>query len=138
MNPGLSYRETAVAGASPVRLVILLYEQLLEDLRLALAAQAQRDIERRTREINHAIVVIGHLQATLDQEQGGKVARNLEQFYEQLRCGLVEAQCKQSAQLLEQQISYVMVVYEAWRAVERATTTEATPPILSDRASQDW
>ena len=33
MNPGLSYRETAVAGASPLRLVILMYEQAIQDLR---------------------------------------------------------------------------------------------------------
>ena len=45
MNPSLSYREAAVAGASPLRLVILLYEQGLEDLRRALAAQNRGDIE---------------------------------------------------------------------------------------------
>ena len=75
MNPQLSYRETAVRGASPIRLIILLYEQVIEDLRRALAALEQGDIEKRTREINHAILVIGHLQATLDKEQGGQVAR---------------------------------------------------------------
>jgi len=96
MNPGLSYREAAVAGASPVRLVILLYEQAIEDLQRAISAQNSGDIESRTREINHAVLVIGHLQATLDAEQGGKVAANLALFYQHLRAELVESQCKQS------------------------------------------
>jgi len=119
MNPGLSYREAAVAGASPVRLVILLYEQAVEDLRRALAAHRRGDIEGRTREINHAILIVGHLQATLDKERGGKVAMDLERFYQQLQAGLVEAQSKQSAAGIEQQISHLMQVHEAWCQVEK-------------------
>lgn len=139
MNPGLSYREAAVAGASPVRLVVLLYEQAMEDLRRALAAHGRGDIEGRSREINHAILVIGHLQATLDKEQGGDVARNLERFYEHLRAGLVEAQCKQSAEVLERQISHLMQVHEAWRDVEKSQTappTQSDAPGTHDSASE--
>jgi len=140
MNPGLSYRETAVAGANPVRLVVLLYEQAMEDLRRALAAHSRGDIEGRTREINHALLVIGYLQATLDKDQGGKVAQNLERFYEQLRAGLLEAQCKQSADVLERQVSHLMQVYEAWRDVEKALAPPAAQPeVPGERPlSSDW
>jgi flagellar secretion chaperone FliS len=120
MNARLSYREAAVEGASPVRLVTLLYEQALEDLRRALGAHRGGDIEDRTRHINHAILVIGYLQASLDKEQGGRVALNLERFYDQVRSGLVDAQFRQSAPALEQQISHLMQVHEAWCEVERA------------------
>ena len=125
MDPRLSYREAAVRGATPVGLVVLLYEQVIEDLRRALAAFGRKDIETRTREINHAILVIGHLQATLDKEQGREAAVNLERFYDQLRAGLVQAQCQQSAALLEQQISHLMLVHEAWREVERSQAPRA-------------
>jgi flagellar protein FliS len=121
MNARLSYREAAVEGASPLRLVVLLYEQAFEDLRRALDAQRRGDIERRTRHINHAILVIGHLQASLNKEQGGRVALNLERFYDQLRSGLVQAQFNQSAAALEQQISHLMQVHEAWCEVERVS-----------------
>ena len=126
MNPGLTYRETAVAGASPIRLVVLLYEQAIEDLQRAVAAQQRRDIEGRTREINHAILVIGHLQATLDKEQGGRVSDNLERFYGQVVAGLIEAQAKQSIGGLEKQISLLMEVHRAWCEVERQL---APPPV---------
>lgn len=118
MNPGLSYREAAAAGASPVRLVILLYEQAVEDLRRALCAQGRGDVEGRTREINHAILVVGHLQATLDKDQGGKVAENLARFYVQVRERLLEAQHRQSTAILEEQIAHLMEVHDAWCAVE--------------------
>ena len=136
MNPGLSYREAAVAGASPVKLVILLYEQAMEDLHRAIAAHARGDIEGRTREMNHAILVIGHLEATLDREEGGKVAENLALFYRHLRAQLVEAQYKQSSAGMEQAISQLMQVYEAWCEVERATAPPA--PLQSSDARSDW
>ena len=143
MNPQLSYREAAVRGASPVRLVVLLYEQVIEDVQRALAAFKRGDIEGRTREINHAILVIGHLQASLNKDVGGQVAANLEHFYRQMREGLVEAQCQQSAALLEQQISHLMLVHEAWCAVERSTLPAAaeTPQVpveAGKRVSRGW
>lgn len=122
MNARLSYREAAVEGASPVRLVIMLYEQAHEDLRQALAAHRRGDIEGRTGCINHAILVIGYLQASLDKEQGGRVAVNLERFYDQVRSGLVDAQFRQSTAALEQQIAHLREVHEAWCEVERANT----------------
>jgi flagellar secretion chaperone FliS len=121
VKPELTYREAAVAGASPIRLVTLLYEQAIQDIRRAIDAQTKRDIEGRTRHINHAILVIGHLEATLDKERGGEVAENLQRFYEQLRSGLVSAQCQQSISLLEQQISLLTQIHAAWCEVERAT-----------------
>ncbi|HXY78125.1 MAG TPA: flagellar export chaperone FliS [Candidatus Acidoferrales bacterium] len=146
MDPRLSYREAAVRGANPVGLVVLLYEQVIEDLRRALAAVGRGDVEARTREINHAIVVIAHLQATLDKEQGGDVAITLGRFYDQVRAGLVEAQCRQSATLLEQQISHLMQVHEAWREVERSQAPQAVaaarpaPPLAESgaRSAQGW
>jgi len=121
MDAKLSYREQAARGASPVHLVMLLYEQAIEDLHRALVAQRQGQIEERFRQVDHALLVLGYLQATLDKEHGGRVAANLEQFYNQIRAGLMEAQCRQSAQGIEQQISHLMLVREAWEEVERAT-----------------
>jgi flagellar secretion chaperone FliS len=140
MNARLSYREAAVPGASPLRLVTLLYEQAVEDLRCAREAHRRNDIEGRTRHINHAILVIGHLQASLDKEQGGRVAENLERFYSQLRSGLVEAQCKQSAAGLEQQISRLMLVHQAWcqaegRETARFEAERANAASISDNAT---
>jgi flagellar secretion chaperone FliS len=148
MDARSSYREAAVRGASPVRLVICLYEQAIEDLRQAVIALEKGDIEERTRKINHAIMILGQLQGSLDMERGAEVAGNLERFYTLIRAGLMEAQFKQSARILEQQISQLVLVYEAWLEVERATTAlgpdplssiETGPPIASpDTTATDW
>jgi flagellar secretion chaperone FliS len=125
MDAKSSYREAAVRGASPVRLVICLYEQAIEDLRRAVIAQEKGDIESRTSGINHALKVIAQLQGSLDMERGGEVAKNLQRFYNVVRTGLIQAQAQQSGRIVEQQISQLAIVHEAWLEVDRATMKPA-------------
>jgi flagellar protein FliS len=143
MDARLSYREAAVQGSSPVRLVIQLYEQAIEDLRRARAALDSADIEARTRHLNHAILVLGHLQSSLDMERGGAVAENLVRFYDVVRAALVEAQARQSAAVLERQIALLIQVHRAWSEVERsgpvpAPTVSPAHPEPGRDSSQDW
>jgi flagellar secretion chaperone FliS len=149
-NPRTAYRENDVRGATAVRLVVLLYEQLVQDLRHALQAIEHNDIELRTKRINHAILVIGHLQSPLDFANGGKVARDLDHFYNVLRQNLVQVQFHPSQAGLSQQITDLLAVREAWTEVERAekslaatTVTPTTVPsgtesIESDPVRAHW
>lgn len=144
MNPKISYRETAARSASPVQLVIHLYEQAIEDVRRAIIAMEKGDIEARTKAINHALKVIGHLQGTLDMARGSEVAVNLNRFYNTIRTKLLEAQFKQSARILEEQVSQLVLVHEAWLEVERATSpapASPQPPVVDAAApasSTEW
>jgi len=137
MDARLSYRQAATRGARPLQLVILLYQQGIDDLRRALAAMHGNDIETRTREINHALLVIGQLQGTLDREEGGKVAATLDRFYDQVRAGLVEAQFQQSASVLEEQIAHLMLVHEAWCEADRSTAASAHQSVTSQPPAED-
>jgi len=127
-NARTSYRENAVPGASAVRLVVLLYEQLIQDLTQAAQAIEQNDIEWRTSRINHAILVIGHLQSALDFDKGGKVAQNLDHFYNTLRQNLVQVQFSPSKAGVAQQITDLLALREAWTEVERAEQPLAVTP----------
>ena len=128
---GRSYREAAVTGASPVELVVRLYEQMIEDLRQAVKAFDQNDVESRTNKINHAILVLAHLQSHLEFSSGGQVARDLDKFYNVVRDGLVHAQISCSKQLLSHHITDLLTVREAWIEVQRAETQ--LPPNSSRR-----
>lgn len=143
MDAHLTYRQTAVRGASPVRLIVLLYEQAIADLRQAVAAQKRGDIEARTQAINHAALLISHLENSLNRQEGGQVTIDLERFYNQLRQSLFEAQCKQSATILEQQISDLMLVREAWCEVDRiqaeGMSAENLAPLAPrEHSATDW
>jgi flagellar protein FliS len=124
-NPRSSYREADVRGASAVRLVVLLYEQVIHDLRKAIEAIEQNDIELRGNSVNHAISVIAHLQGNLNMKAGGQVALNLEHFYRCLGQNLVQAHFHSSRPVLLQQITDLMALREAWIEVDRSEVTLA-------------
>lgn len=119
-DPRFAYRENTARGASPVGRVVLLYEQAIKDLGAAIAALTSRDIERRTQSLNHALLVIGQLQACLDLDRGGEVARNLDRFYGLVQKRLLEAQVRGSAEILREQIDLLLSIRAAWVEVENS------------------
>jgi len=138
MNIQQSYREGTVQGASPVTLVVRLYEQMIEDLRQAAIAIEQNEIERRTNRIKHALLVIGHLQSPLDFANGGKVAKDLDHFYNVLRQSLVQVQFYPSKRGVAQLITDLLALREAWIEVERAESPSfTTPASMVPRAAAD-
>jgi flagellar protein FliS len=119
MDPRIAYRQADARGATSLRLVVLLYEQIIQDLRQASLAIDQNNIELRTKRINHALDVICLLQATLNLERGGQVAQNLVRFYDTVRANLCEAQFQASKEILARQVTDLLTVREAWEQVER-------------------
>jgi flagellar secretion chaperone FliS len=126
MDANLSYRTSSSRASSGVGLVILLYEQLVQDLRRALTALDSGTVETRTFELGHALEVVGQLQGRLDMQAGGEVAHNLDRFYSALSAGILDAQVKCSKPRLDGLIDDVLSLREAWLEVERKML-EATP-----------
>jgi len=121
------YRETSVRGATPVELVVILYDTALEDMRSALAAMQRGDIEGRTHHISHALIVLQQLQGTLDFERGGAAARQFEQFYSLVRAKLLEVQIRCSPELMQEQMRYFSEVRDCWLEANRALLKPKSP-----------
>ena len=81
----LSYRKSAIEGASSIGLIIALFDTLAGDLRRAAAAIRKNDIEERCKQLDHASLVLGQLESWVDLEKGGDSAQFLAQFYAYLR-----------------------------------------------------
>jgi flagellar biosynthetic protein FliS len=115
----LSYRKSAIEGASPIGLVIALYDTLWGDLRRAAAAIRENDIEKRCRELNHAALVLGQLENWIDLKNGGELAKNLTQLYAYLRAKMMEASIAKSAPMLEAQMELILHVRTSWQQTFR-------------------
>ena len=122
---GTEYRQAGHAGSTPLELVVLLYDALLDDLRRAIRSIRTHEVESRTAELQHAHRILEQLQGSLDFELGGETARNLDQLYSLVRAKLLEAQWKSSADLLQSQISLLQPVRDAWK---QASLEASTPP----------
>ncbi len=124
----LTYRKTAVEGASGFGLLIALYDTLSGDLLRAADAERRNDIEKRCQEVNHATLVIGYLEDWIERSGGGELAQQLSAFYSSLRRKMIEAQIKRSAESLEEQVALVLKIREIWSAMERQKTAQMEAP----------
>jgi flagellar protein FliS len=135
-----AYRESGLTADDPVYLIVLLHDQLLRDLHRALDAFEKQDVPRRSNEIDHALLVLGQLQGTLNLESGGEVALNLETFYNLTRDNLLRAVVERSPALLEKQSQHIVGLREAWLEVRRqqpAPDPQAAPPSSAPPARND-
>jgi len=114
----MAYRRTAIAGASGFGLLISLYDTLAGDLRRAAEAESACDLEKRTNELHHALLVVAYLEDWVSKGSGGALAERLTVFYRALRRKVIEAQAKRSAEMLEQQMTEVLKVRELWQQIE--------------------
>jgi flagellar protein FliS len=135
-NVGSEYRRHAVGGASPVGLVVLLYGTIVVSLIRALEAVKRNDIEKRVSEINHVLKVIGQLQGVLDFERGGKVAVELDRFYNVMRARALQASFKNSPEILQELIKHFTSLKEAWQIVDQSTMGGSVLPAASGDRGQ--
>jgi flagellar protein FliS len=126
----MSYRKTAIAGASSIGLMIVLFDTLVGDLRRAASALRKDDIETRCRELNHAALVLGQLESWVDLEKGGESAETLTRFYAYLRAKMMEASINKSAAVLDTQIDMILHVRSAWQQLD------AAPPAAPDEPAE--
>src|SRR5271157_872632 len=134
-NAALAYREAASLGASPLGVVVLLYDRLVQDIHRSVAAMRSDDVEARSAHVNHALLILQELQGMLDFSGGEAAARQLDTFYSHIRGKLLEAQIRRSPDLLLQQAQALLQVRACWAQIDGGSS-EATPesPVLSERA----
>lgn len=124
-----TYRDCAVHGASPIGLLLALYDRLVLDLRNAAHAIQQKDIESRCKELNHALLIVGQLESWINRESGGESAENLVHFYSYIRAKMLEASVKMVPRILEDLAGAILHVRSAWQQLDgpvaRGTTMDA-------------
>jgi flagellar protein FliS len=124
----MSYQHAAARGASALGQIVALYDTILRDFGRALAALKCGDVEKRVFELNHAIIVIGHLQGALDHERGGEAAKQFERLYKVTLGMIVNANIRATSESLEELIEMYGGLRQAWSQAEQQS---ATPPVQS-------
>ncbi len=134
--PGGAYRQisisTAVDGASPHKLVSLLFDALLSDIASARGALARGDIAEKGRAISHAVRILQEgLIAPLDMQSGGAVAQNLNDVYDYVVRRLTHANLKNDTAALSECHALIVPIQDAWAQIRSsvASSPAATPAV---------
>ena len=134
-SPASAYQQSAARGASPIGLVVALYDTLLRDFRRALAAQDSSQIETRVFELNHALTVIAHLRSVLDHQRGGEAAARLSRLYDVTHSMILEANVSCSRATLLKLLEMYSSLRQAWEQAERQLSYSTTAALRSSADS---
>lgn len=107
-------RETDVQIATPMELVALTYERLLDLLRQSEEMMGRGD-DAATPLSKALQLITDGLQSCLNADQGGEVARNLNVLYNWACAEILRARLRRDPQLLASVRKVLTPVAEAWR-----------------------
>lgn len=114
-----AYKQVAAQTASPAQLVLLAFEGILEYMSRAENAFSRGDLPLKAKSLLGASMIVEHLLGSLDREQGGDIAVNLETLYNFLLLHLGKANVFDDQQALKDCWPVVRNLRDAWAELAR-------------------
>ena len=121
--------ETGVMGASPHRLIVMLYQGARQAIAQARMHVQQGNVPARGEAIGKAIQIVeSGLQLSLNLEVGGEIAERLDALYSYMSRRLLEANIKQSEAMLVEVDGLLATLEEAWIGIAPEIARMAAQP----------
>lgn len=114
------YRKGAVNGASPVQLVIMLYDGALRFMEAGRHAILEKDLEKQNQSLQRAQKIVMELMSCLDMENGGEIATNLLALYTYALEQLVQANLKDDPEAVDRTIRIFSELRDSWVEIEKS------------------
>ena len=108
-----------IEGATPHRLVQIMYEELLKALDAMAFATARGDYVKRGQHQSKALAILTGLETSLDFDKGGQIAIDLVAIYREARRLAVAAGRDGDARLVTQAREMIQEIAAAWDAIGR-------------------
>ena len=116
------YQELNITTASPMELILMLYDECLRSLDKAAKAFDQEGperIETISNNLLHAQDIITELAVSLDMEKGGEIAQNLQRLYDFMVNHLSRANVNKEIRPIQEVRKMMNELRDAWAEVAR-------------------
>ena len=111
-----AYKEGQVSASNPVRVIVLLYEGAIRLTRQGL--DRFEDTPVRGQALGRAHAIVSELQVSLNHDEGGAIARNLDGLYRYALDSLIRANIEGERAVLSSVIDVLETLASGWREVE--------------------
>lgn len=109
--------ESKVEGASPHRLIGILFEELTKAMEIMIAAQRGGHRAKAISKQARASTILLALETSLDFRNGGEIAANLAKVYREARRLIQLAGRNDEPELVELARSYLAGIIDAWEQI---------------------
>lgn len=98
------YQTSNITTATPEKLMILLFDGMLQFLQKAKNAIAENNLRERAENIENARKILRELMRTIDLENGNDVSKQLFRLYNRLAMNLIKANVQRNSGLIDEVI----------------------------------
>ncbi|URM33480.1 flagellar export chaperone FliS [Cytobacillus firmus] len=113
--PHQAYKQNSVNTATPGELTLLLYNGCLKFMKLAKIAIQENNIEQRNINLIKAQNVVQELMLTLNMDV--EISKSMMQMYDYIFQRLIEANTKNSIEIIDEVEGYVLEFRNTWKEV---------------------
>ena len=113
------YMRSAVLSATPLRLIVLLYEGAIRQLRTANRRLEEGDDRGRHAALGRALDIVGELVDSLDPKHGPEIAADIERHYNYVQRCILQGNLERSREKIDAAIRVLDVLRSAWTEIER-------------------
>lgn len=111
------YKQNQILNASPKKLVVLLYDGCIKNMKLAELSITENKMNQAHEALIKSQDIIAELASTLNKEQGGQVAQDLNDIYEYLMRSLIEANRTKNVALIQKHREMMEELRDAWAEI---------------------
>lgn len=119
-----AYLDNEVMSASKERLIPMLYEGILKNLRRADKQIGARDIEGKSESLSKASAIVYELLGTLDYDAGGELAHRLAALYGYFSKEILEVGRTLDRRRLDALVGMVATLHGAWDEAARQVSNQ--------------
>lgn len=112
-----AYIQTQVQSRSPLELVVMLYDGAVRFLLDARGAIERQDLAAKREAMSRALAIISELQSTLNMEQGGAIAVQLDGLYTYVNSRMLEASMGNDLTALDESVRLLQTLRGAWSEI---------------------
>lgn len=116
-NADNAYKNNQVMGAPQKKLIIMLYDGAIRNLKLAKIAMNEKNIEKANNTIIKAQNIIVELMSTLNFEAGGDIAKNLHALYQYMYEKTIAANVEKNPDHADEVIKFLEELKEVWERI---------------------
>ncbi len=117
------YLESDVNHADPARIIVLLYEGAIFRIGQAVQEMAKQNTLASGIALYRALAIIAELRNSLNLEEGGEIARNLDRLYLYMHEELVRGHLARQSEPLERVRTLLTDLNSSWRQVAQQVKT---------------
>lgn len=112
-----AYQNNQVTTAPQKKLIIMLYDGVIKNLKLSKLAMEKGEIAKINSYLIKAQDIIMELMTTLNFEAGGEVAKNLHQLYDYMYNKLIRANIDKDVDAINEVERYMGELRDAWAQI---------------------